>query len=627
MPIATATSSDSIATYHDTTVTLVPNGSKVARRVRRQRASDVIYFNDHQPPFDHPYVANVYPPGATQSSNSGTLNQADAEFLQYERPTTSGYSPIVKNSPMQTGYLINANPPACLIANYGENPYRAGDGTIWMGDVHRLYVPSRWPDCAIDLDLPAPWGNVRLIYDNQAPILSARTAPGSWVRHAVRRGTGELFTDTAIIWGANRARNNGVQVNDHGDSLINNWWPFKTNYYGPSDIAFNPGSLPDLYLRMQGQSVPAYTFNPGTGISSPLRSNLKLQGQWFRADYKSFYPLGSGGYGDFVVSQGAALGGRFNIAFSDLSNPGTDLFAYIVANVAALTPPTITEPTQLFLCIWVGADSDDGTGTGSTSYQEYQIISSGVYGTGNYDPLIGYGEFLGTGYQAPSYYPWDVKLCSYGDDETDIRYVRHAGYIPSTAPTQASLTTVAPTLERSGRVIYFRGGCAEFDQATATEADFLIQAGTPAGGGFVRPNDFADAWLPSSYLRYVWNEPSLSLREPASSCLFRIWCPELGQEWAVGFGIQLDREWSFDGTDWNQDGAFRVTAMDVLFGSGVGFSCCGTLIAGHRYPGPAVELPPAADGKALVAEITVAQNLGVCGGYRKLIRRWNPAVP
>lgn len=180
---------------------------------------------------------------------------------------------------------------------------------------------------------------------------------------------------------------------------------------------------------------------------------------------------------------------------------------------------------------------------------------------------------------------------AYGNSEATASATRATAY---TAADSAYTATMAPYQ-------------AALDEAT--EADWYasqVKPGTATGGGFASPTTLSRA----------------NLNQQESSGLMRIWCPELGLEWTVAYGcgrgdvVKVDPGSTSisDHHDYSYTGEKRC----VTTTSSIGI---------RHYPGPAVTLPSSTSGKALFAEVTVAQAMGQAGGFRRTIRRWNPTVP
>ena len=735
MPITTSTTvydTDGATNSYLHDVTIVPSldGAKDATRLRRATGynfglnpgpSESVYRRRNN--FAQISVDNI-------TFKRVDLNQAEREFLEAMGPTNGFLAPGTAIGPGSVALGGNV-----LISVFGLNPrVRANGQYLIFTDLYRIFAPSlfhshsRFPDFAMDVDLPAPWSSTcRLIYRNGTPFLSARTPPGGWVRYMQRAPASEHFR--CHLYDA------AAQVYPLGDAMVSQWWAFGTHCEGQGarNSIIDPAAIPELRHSGGTFSIPAYAIDdtdPMAPVYSDIR-DISLRGQWYSQDHN----VG----GDYTHQPGAALGSDFAIPYTDTTG-GSGGTALIVPDItAALTPPPLTVADSPVLIVTLKSTIHRTVAGNYDIVQE--IARTGLNPSSRFNGGSGGNLWVPT-FIPPPYYPWDVKLNQFGPNESGITWTTHNGYIPTSVPT-VPMTDAAPTLFRDGQVVYLRGGRDMWDatapaayttylaamaaaaaaheaayaaadaayaaaiagpeatlnaalasaaatrdaayaaaQATldaspgdpsdyddyyaaiyaaddayyiaadaaytafyaataadaatrdaayaaadatrsaaetaaitaynaAAEADWYagqVKPTTPAGGGFAYPTDLSRA----------------NINQQESSGRLRIWCPELGQEWAVGYSVGRVDEVVVDGSATGANPPYHAGyAYSGVKKSATSFTTIGTC----NYPGPAITLPSSTIGKALFAEVTCAQAHGQAGGYRRTIRRWNPTVP
>lgn len=373
-------------------------------------------------------------------------------------------------------------------------PVAGTPGTEAPTNVYRIYVPdpTKMPKlCCIEADLGAPFGTIRLIYENGSLFFSAPTPPVGWVRNQERRNA------------SGAASGDSFQVYATGSQVFNAYWMGVYCQDGTTwnrNGGFLDAAVPAFKLNFPQNSYPG--FNSGllhwNNQSNTLyTSNLTVTGRWRKVrhdDHGTYYPL-----------PGAYLGSSFNIAFTDLNPTGTSPLLVLTWG-QVLPAPTLpaNEYCGLFLEISFTSDYIDAGGVVRTSTIT-PLNRSVNQSRGNSVPEFEYP------YAPPSYWPWDIGQKGYGPDDASVRWVRHAGYRPVSFPPILPETTVAPVLSRVGKVIILQGGRPAYTGAVPN-----ITASTPACTGLVFSTDSTQT----------------NASQMQSSMTMRVTSMEWGAEWA-----------------------------------------------------------------------------------------------
>ena len=324
------------------------------------------------------------------------------------------------------------------ICTHYENPIVVSGNTISQ-NVYVVKIAQIFPDdTCIEADLGYPFGTVHILFGNAAAggQITSATPPAGWVRNREKRN-----------WSGYIKNRDSYQVNALGSQIF---YQGNSVSFGMNDYftGFTPGTLPAFtFARDQPMgSGNLYGWNYQT--NTVMRSNVTVKGRWRGMDYKNTH----GGGGTFYL--GAYIGSSFAMAFTDTS-PTTAIVALNVTFAQSLPVPAIPAGQYSALLLEITATSDSVT-VGGTTFTTTDIAT---FRCGNYGNSST-GSILNFTMGPPPYYPWDVKLRSYGTDDATVRYARHAGYIPLTSAIPASIadTVVAPILSRSGKLIILQGG-------------------------------------------------------------------------------------------------------------------------------------------------------------------------
>ena len=461
MPITTSTSvydsdAGTDSYLHDITITPTLDGSKDAPRLRRGTKSN---FPVNGGPCESIYhrrnnfgqISTVTSPSVVKVD----LNPADREFLE-AMGTTNGFTPPGVIGPKVIQYFGNV-----LLSVYGANPrVRTNGQYLVYGDLYRIFAPNGLPDCAIDVDLPAPWStDCRLIYRNGSPFLTRRTPPSGWTRYMQRACPSEHFRASA--------GDACAQVYPLGDGMISQWWAFGPFLDGTEDYytMMVPGSVPEIRHTGGIYPIPAFKIDE-TVPSSPVYSDIRiitLRGQWFSLDQNA---------GDYASRAATPLGSDFAVPYTDITG-GIGGTAQIVPDLmTALPAPAITNADSPILVLTLTSHM---IRTASGDYDIVQEIMRTGYKTTTRISTGGPGNLWCPNFTLPAYYPWDVKLNRFGPDEAGITWTTHNGYIPPSVPT-VPLTDYAPTLLRDGQVVYLRGGHDLWDETASAAYTVYLAA-------------------------------------------------------------------------------------------------------------------------------------------------------
>lgn len=454
MPITTSTTvydtDGATSSYlHDVTITPTLDGAKDAPRVRRP-TSRVLPVNGGPCESIYRRRNNI---GQLLVNNSpvtrADLDPAERQFME-ALGSTGGFAPLGVIGPKVVTLGGNV-----IISVFGLNPRLRDNGKyLIFTDLYRIFAPTGLPDCAIDVDLPAPWSSTcRLIYRNGTPFLSARTPPSGWVRYMQRAPASEHWSGSGYDAAA--------QVYPLGDAMLSQWWAFGSfcESSGSRQTFIGPAAIPEVRHSGGTYAIPAYAIddtNPSAPVYSDIR-DISLRGQWYAMDHN----VG----GDYAPQLGAAIGSSFAIPYTDLTG-GSGGTAQIVPSITSALPApalTVADSPQLVVTL---TSTIHRTVAGNYDVVQ-EITRAGINPTARFSGGSG-GNLWCPNFTPPPYYPWDVKLNRFGPDESGITWTTHNGYIPATVPTIA-MTDAVPTLQRDGLVIYFAGGLDLWD-ATAPAA-------------------------------------------------------------------------------------------------------------------------------------------------------------
>lgn len=443
----------------------------------------------------------------------------------------------------------SASPFKIYNENQTTNPVGDGFGIIFQ-DQYILYVPSRpnhwggpdsgwWPDFAVDVDLPYPWGNCRLVYQSGIPFLSARTPPSGWTVNTRRRHASDTYT-----W----------QFEGRGNAIF------------PYDSRQDPNGVSGLTIPYTASDLPSFYFTGTEAVDIYFTNGWTVEGQWYRVNYNKW---------TFGLDY-EKIGSAFSMSATPIGDTSGGYTPSIVVDNQTLPAPSIPSPGRygLALQVTIKGDYDLDMFGAIPRGAPHHSTSSLILGT----PFV-------FGYQPPTYWPFTVPLVQLAENESGITFVRHAGYLPPAATDQFAITEVAPTLVRTGDIVYI------------------------STGGWSFPTDPRDAYPVVSTLAGQFH------LESHTGC-FRIVCPDLGTEYLTEF--QLDFNYPtplelrhFPSKNLPQIGTDPYTGDPIL----------------TDYPGPSVYLPPETAGKALYCEVVTAQVMQCCGGQRRTIKKWIVSVP
>lgn len=426
-------------------------------------------------------------PALTKSPNAANAvvgGNALKSVLRYnDNPVPNTPLPNVQvYVPISTGdaFGMRANPlnnSATIVSTTGTYvstvsflTYSAGyvSGQSQPTNIYQVYVPdpAKMPvSCCIEVDLGAPFGTIRLVYDGGTVQASAITPPTGWARNQDRRNSSGCYS------------NDMYQVRSLGSRPICAFW---MGVKGQDTTVWNRNgafldiTTPSFTLNYPGifGYLSLYGYNYQT--STWMRSNVTLKGRWRRVrhdDHGTYYP-----------QPGAYLGASFNIPFTDNSVAPNDALQIVPTFGTTLTAPAMptNEYAGLYLEITGTSDSVDPVGTPyTTTYTENTIVFQNLNGL---VPTVSYS------YLPPPYWPWDIPMKGYGPDDASVRWVRHAGYAPGTSvvPPVIAETTVAAVLTRVGKAIILRGG---FDSYLGSGSRPDPTSLTPACTGLIYATD------------------------------------------------------------------------------------------------------------------------------------------
>ena len=471
-----------------------------------------------------------------------SLDELNSEGAIYSTGSVSDHIKPVTEYP-------SANPFKIHRENETTNPVGDGFGFVFQ-DIYLLYVPSRpnhwggpdsgwWPDFAVDVDLPYPWGNCRLIYSSGQPYLSARTPPSGWTANTRRRHGSDTGT---------------FQFEGRGNAIF------------PFDDRHDPNGESGLTIPYIAGSLPSFYFTGTEAVDIYFTNGWTVEGQWYRVNYNKWtYGL------DYEK-----IGSAFSMSATSIGDTSGGYTPSIVVDNQSLPAPSIPSPGRygLALQVTIKGDYDLDMFGGTPRGAPHHTNSANLSGT----PFV-------FGYQPPGYWPFTIPLVQLAENESGMIFVRHAGYLPPAATDQFAITETAPTLVRSGDIVYI------------------------STGGWSFPTDARDAY------------PVVSLSagdfhlESHSGC-FRITCPDLGTEYLTEFQLDFTYPTPLEmqhlpSYNLPQIGVDPDTDEPIL----------------TEYPGPSLYLPPETAGKALYCEVVTAQVMRCCGGQRRTIKKWIVSVP
>lgn len=458
MPVTT-TVSGTAPVYTDYHINVAIDYVKLAPRVRPW--PNFHQFGASNSPVIFPAITQITKWNDNTVPNTGPSGAA-------LRPITPADAYGLRLAPMNNAATIVAtvggNVSTVLFFQWSDVfPVAATPGTEAPTNVYRVYVPdpAKMPKlCCIEADLGAPFGTIRLIYENGSLMFSAPTPPAGWVRNQERRNA------------SGAAGSDCFQVYATGFQMFSSYWMGVYCEDGTSwnrNGGFTSANVPTFKLNYPQNSYPSGLIHWNYQTSTLYTANLTATGRWRRVrhdDHNTYFPLP----GDY-------LGAAFNLAFTDLTPTGTSPQLRLTWG-QTLTAPTIPagEYCGLFLEINYTSDWIDWAGVVYTS--TYSLTRSVLQARGPSVPEFEYP------YTAPSYWPWDIGQKGYGPDDATVRWVRHAGYRPVSFPASLAETTVAPILTRVGKSIILQGGRPAY---TGVEPN--ITAATPACTGVVFTTD------------------------------------------------------------------------------------------------------------------------------------------
>lgn len=297
-----------------------------------------------------------------------------------------------------------------------------GIGFIFQ-DIYLLYVPNRpqhlggngtyvfnsgfWPDFAVDVDLPYPWGNVRLIYESGRPKLSLRTPPSGWTASPRRRHG----SDSGIF-----------QFEGRGNSI----WPV--------DNRNEPNGNTGLTIPYTSGTLPSFYFT-GTAVADIYLANgWTVTGRW----QKRIGGLSSS-YED--------VGSPFSMTAHGVGGSGGYTQSIVVDN-QSLPAPAIPSSGRYGVGLKVVINGQLVIGGPYYDFDLWPGPPRGAPHHSNGAQIIGTPFVFA--YDPPSYWPFTIPLARLADDESGMVFMRHPGYLPPAATDQFALTETAPTLTRSG---------------------------------------------------------------------------------------------------------------------------------------------------------------------------------